>query len=154
MAHEIVFEEGEKILYRDGEFVVVENEIALDYYSHALADVSGVVVMYGLGLATGIKILIDNPAVTTIYVVELYQDLIDFIKLEHPKVSYINADAREFVYTGNDADWCIADIWSEVTHETIREGWVLARRSLDWAGSARNIPAFYAEYVNGAIRTT
>ncbi len=91
-----LFVDGNKWLYYDSS----TRQAALELIAHV--DLAyGDVVTTGLGLGLREQLLLANPNVSSIRVVEQSQDLIDFHQqnsrwINDPKITVINADANEY----------------------------------------------------------
>lgn len=87
-------------------------------------DATGNVLVAGLGMGMLINLLDKNENVTSITVVELNQDVIDFVSphLNNKKVqTYVNADIKEYLKNERpEFDFYIYDIWENLCGDNLK----------------------------------
>lgn len=82
----------------------------------------GDVLIFGLGIGMIIPDLLSNKRVRSITIVELEQEIIDFVgqHFQHPRITIIQGDARS--YTGTRSfDTVYYDIWPELCVDNLDE---------------------------------
>ena len=100
---------------------------------------SGDVLINGLGLGCVLSVLLANPRVTSITVIEKEQDVIDLVGPHFPSVKIICADALEYKPEKGvrfNAVW--HDIWAHICGDNLPDMHKLHRkygRICDWQGS-------------------
>ena len=115
----------------DGEYVrmhiggqLMMSDTAMERISNSdfIHNAKGDVFIAGLGIGLIIKNIIDKPEVTSITVIERYQDVIDLVepKLRHPKLKVVCANI--FMYEpAQKYDTIYFDIWAEISTENLEQ---------------------------------
>ena len=123
---DFVAEESEPLadytfLYKDGDRIMQDTHKEYAEHQPLWDGATGDVLIGGLGLGLVHQKLIDNPHVTSVTVVEKYQDVIDLVWNNCPKDSsftLIHADITTWKITGN-YDYVWIDTWLNQPHQPV-----------------------------------
>jgi hypothetical protein len=83
----------------------------------------GTVLIAGLGIGLVLKNMLDKPEVTSVVVIEKYQDVIDLVgpKFNNPKLQIICADIDEWLPApGTKFDTIYFDIWPDINEDNYK----------------------------------
>ena len=108
-------------LYKDGDRIMQDTTKEYREHQPLWDGATGDVLIGGLGLGMVHQALIDNPHVTSVTVVEKYQDVIDLVWDHCPKDStftLVNADINKWTPTGT-YDYVWIDTWLNQPHQPV-----------------------------------
>lgn len=111
-----------KRLYFDGQLLMSNTKMEINYHFEAFYRATGTVLVAGLGLGMYLYIIKDLKDVKRIVVVEKEKDIIDLIGkyFVNDKIEIINADIFKFE-TDEHFDFIWLDIWNNISVENIKE---------------------------------
>jgi len=108
-------------LFVDGVLWGADDPVRIAEYNKAAKTAYGDVLMAGLGTGAFNELLLDNPSITSLTVVEISQEVIDILQVKKPYLFskpnhyIIHDDIFHFVETTKQKfDWIGGDVWDTV----------------------------------------
>jgi len=116
-------------LYVKGQLMMSDTRMEKVTNYEFLSAASGDVLIAGLGIGMVLRPLLQDPKVTSITVVEKYQDVIDLVKVDSPKLNIICADIFDWKPAkGTKYHTIYFDIWPDICLDNLEEMVTLHRR--------------------------
>lgn len=128
-----MFSGGAMFRVRDGDYVqlsvmgqLMMSDTGMERISNKafIKNATGDVLIAGLGIGMIIYNIIDNPKITSITVIEKYQDVISLVspKFTDPRIKYICADIFDWKpEKGHKYDTIYFDIWPEICIDNLKQ---------------------------------
>ena len=113
-----------KRLKRKNTVVMSNTPDEINDFSHFTRIAKGSVLINGLGIGCVIKVLLDNPEITKITVIEKSEDVIKLVSpyFNDERLIIINADAFSYLPPkGEKYDYVWHDIWDYITSDNLPE---------------------------------
>lgn len=132
----IVERSGIKTLLNGTDFVMDDCKLHIDIIDKHVQEMSGHVLLTGLGMGCFLDAALQNPNITQITCLEFEQRLIDFHKDKYPTVSFVCDDAWKWK-PNMEFDYIWHDIFSEINPTSIAQFEFIKRK--------------YAPYCTGKI---
>ncbi len=130
-----------KRLKRKNTVVMSNTPDEINDFSHFTRIAKGSVLINGLGIGCVIKVLLDNPEITKITVIEKSEDVIKLVApyFKDERLTVIHADAFEYTPAkGEHFNFVWHDIWDYICSDNLKEMSKLHRkygRRTDWQDS-------------------
>lgn len=130
-----------KRLMRGGTVVMSNTPDEIRDFSHFTRRAKGSVLINGLGLGCVVKVLLDNPEITKITVIEKSEDVINLVApyFNDERLVIVNADAFDYIPPKNERfNYVWHDIWDYICADNLPEMTKLHRKygkKSDWQDS-------------------
>lgn len=153
-------------IVRDGEYVqlsikgqLMMSDTGMERISNKLfiRNATGHVLIAGLGIGLIIYNILENTNITSITIIEKYQDVIDLVspKFNDPRIKYVCADIFEWKpVKGTKYNTIYFDIWPEICTDNLKQITLLHNRFKSFKNKDGWMNSWMKEYLQKQKRNS